>query len=76
MKTCLKILNLLLLGISALAAVLCFVFAGPITESSNLIIYIGASFAIIMVIVILRVTCPFTRTKRALRTAKAAPPRI
>ena len=56
MKTCLKILNLLLLGISALAAVLCFVFAGPITESSNLIIYIGASFAIIMVIVILRVT--------------------
>lgn len=56
MKTCLKILNLLLLGISALAAVLCFVFAGPITESSNLIIYIGASFAIIMVVVILCVT--------------------
>ena len=56
MKTCLKILNLFLLGISALAAVLHFVFVGPITESSNLIIYIGAFSAIFMTVVLLIMT--------------------
>lgn len=56
MKTCLKILNLFLLGISALAAVLHFLFTGSITESSNLMIYVGASFAIIMAVVLLIIT--------------------
>lgn len=56
MKTCLKILNLFLLGISALAAVLHFLFTGSITESSNLIIYVGASFAIIIAVVLLITT--------------------
>lgn len=56
MKTCLKILNLFLLGISALTAVLHFLFTGSITESSNLIIYVGASFAIIMAVVLLITT--------------------